>query len=122
MKSKFGLVLALLLFAFSFASLAAAKKNTATVSFTEPVLVASTQLQAGKYSLTWDGAGPDVQVSFLKGKKSVATVPATLVDQTSPYSGAVETKMTSDNSRVLEEIQWMKMALKFDESGSGSSN
>jgi len=122
MKLKFGLIPALLVFALSFTSLAAAKRNSATVQITEPVTIASTQLQPGKYRLTWDGAGPNVQVSFLKGKKTVATVPATLLDQASRYSGAVDTKMGSDNSRVLEEIQWKKMALKFDETGSGGSN
>src|SRR5262245_49496676 len=122
MKLKLTLVPALLLFALSFTSFAAAKRNSATVRFTEPVTVASTQLQPGRYRLTWDGAGPDVQVSFLKGKKTVATVPATLVGEASPYSGAIETKMSSDNSKVVEEIQWKKMALRFDEAGSGGSN
>jgi hypothetical protein len=122
MKLKLGLVPALLVFVLSLTSLAAPKRNSATVRFTEPVTVASTQLKPGTYRLTWEGVGPDVQVSFLKGKKTVATVPATLVDEASPYSGAVDTKMTSDNSRVLEEIQWKKMALRFDETGSGGGN
>lgn len=122
MKLKLGLIPALLVFALSFTSLAAAKGNSATVRFTEPVTVAGTQLKPGTYRLTWEGLGAEVQVSFLKGKKTVATAPATLLDKASPYSGAVDTKMTSDNSRVLEEIQWKKMALRFDDTGSSGSN
>ena len=122
MNLKLGLIPALLVLALSLTSLAAPKRNSATVRFTEPVTVSSTQLKPGTYRLTWDGEGANVQVSFLKGRKTVATVPATLLDEASPFSGAVDTKMTSDNTRVLEEIQWKKMALRFDETGSGGGN
>ena len=122
MNLKLGLIPAVLVLTLSLTSLAAPKRNSATVRFTEPVTVASTQLQPGTYRLLWDGVGPNVQVSFLKGRKTVATVPATLLDEASRYSGAVDTKMTSDNSRVLEEIKWKKMALRFDDAGSGGGN
>jgi hypothetical protein len=33
-------------------------------------------LPAGKYTVTWEGRGPGVELKFLKGKNVVATVPA----------------------------------------------
>ena len=47
-------------------------------------MVNGTQLKPGDYKVEWDGTGPDVQVSFLQGKKVVATVPAKVVELKTP--------------------------------------
>ena len=92
------------------------------MTITEPVKVGATQLQPGKYKVVWDGSGPEVQVSFMEGKKTVATAPAKLVNQESSYDGAVEIKTTDDNSKLLEGISWKKRALIFDQSGAAAGN
>ena len=93
-----------------------AAANTADsehITFSEPVVVAGTLLEAKTYKLVWEGTGPQVQVSFMKGSKTVATASATIVLAESSYDGAVETKALADNSKVLEKITWKNKALVF---------
>jgi len=92
---------------------AASAADSEHITFTEPVMVAGTLLEAETYKLVWEGAGPQVQVSFMKGSKTVATASATLVLAESNYDGAVETKVLGDNSKVLERITWKKKSLVF---------
>lgn len=94
----------------------AAVEETEYVVFNEPVMVAGTMLEAEAYKLVWNGTGPKVQVSFMKGSKTVATASATLMLEESRYDGAIETKTLGNNSKVLEKITWKKKALVFDQS------
>jgi hypothetical protein len=95
---------------------AAAADDSEHVAFNEPVMVGGTMLEAETYKLVWEGTGPTVQVSFMQGSKTVATATATLVIEKSSYNGAIETKTSSNNSRVLEKITWKKKALVFGQS------
>ena len=79
--------LAVLLASSAFAS------NKATLQVSEPFAVNGQQLAAGEYQLRWDGAGSNVEVSFLQGKKEVAKAPATLVALDKAYD---------DNAAVVE--------------------
>jgi len=38
-------------------------------------------LAAGEYKVRWEGQGPDVQVTVSRGKETIATAPAKLVDR-----------------------------------------
>ena len=69
---------ALLLAAGSFAG---GEANKATLRLQEKVTVEGKQLTPGTYRLEWDGTGPDVRVNILRGRETVATVPAHLVEQ-----------------------------------------
>ena len=42
----------------------------------EAVEVNGQQLPAGDYQLRWEGSGPNVELSFMQGKKEVAKTPA----------------------------------------------
>ncbi len=53
-------------------------KNEHSVSIPDAVQVGSAQLRAGTYKVKWDGTGPQVQVSFMRDGKTVATAPGTL--------------------------------------------
>ncbi len=55
----------------------AAEKET--VETREAMTVNGTSLPAGKYTVTWEGSGPSVELAFHKGKNVVATVPAHVV-------------------------------------------
>ena len=81
--------------------------NKGYIQVQEPVTVSGQQLPAGEYQIRWEGSGPNVELSILKGKKVVATSPARLVDlsQSSSYDSAVVRK-NDDGSRSLSEIRF----------------
>lgn len=92
---------ALLLAAGAFAGVA----NKATLRLQEKVTVEGKQLNPGNYKLEWDGAGPVVQVNILRGKETVATVPARLVEQAARNpQDAYGTNAEADGSRSLISI------------------
>jgi hypothetical protein len=94
---------------------AANREDTEHITFSEAVMVAGTKLEPDTYKLAWEGTGPEVKVTFMKGSKTVATASATLVMAESQYDGAIETKTLGD-SKVLEKITWKKKALVFQPS------
>ncbi len=102
--------LALLLASSAFA---ATKEN---LTLSNPATVNGTQLKAGDYKLQWEGTGPNVEVSIMKGKNVLAKVPARLVDLSnpSPHSAAVVTK-SDDGTRNLSgaRFEGKKFALEL---------
>jgi hypothetical protein len=122
MRAKVRLMSALLLMMLISPSLASAEKESTSITFNEPVMIAGMELEAGRYRIKWDNSvAPDVQVSFEKNGKTIATVPARIVDFENPYdSKTVETRTEGDNLRVLQEIRLKKIALMFDQSVPGS--
>jgi hypothetical protein len=105
------LVLALLLSTGAFAL------NKGSLQVRTAVMVNGKQLAAGDYAVKWEGSGPEVQVTFMKGKNVVATAPAHLVDLNSSPNGdsAVITK-NDDGSSSLAQIRFggKKKALAID--------
>jgi hypothetical protein len=77
--------LAVLLASSAFAS------NKTTLQVREAVEVNGQQLAAGEYQLRWEGSGPSVEVSFMKGKKEVAKASAKVVtlEKAADYDSAV---------------------------------
>jgi hypothetical protein len=101
MKSKsLMLGVALLLATSAFAG------NKSTLQVSEPLQVNGTKLAPGDYRLEWDGAGPSVELSIMKGKNVVAKVPAQIVSlpQASPADATV-VKKGDDGSRTLTEVR-----------------
>jgi hypothetical protein len=88
------------------------------------VNIAGKQLAAGDYTVKWDGAGPSVQVEIVKGKNTVATIPAQVVnlDHASSYDSAV-ISTNSDGSKSLSQIRFSgkKFALQVGEGGGSST-
>lgn len=80
--------------------------NKTTLQVQDPLTVSGTQLKPGDYKVEWDGSGPNVEVSILKGKNVIAKVPAHVVElqQASPSNAAV-VKKNDDGSRSLSEIR-----------------
>jgi outer membrane lipoprotein-sorting protein len=73
----------------------------------ENVSLNGKQLAAGNYMLKWEGTGPNVEVTIIKGKNVVATVPARLQDVTqAPAKNASVMKINEDGSKSLSEIQF----------------
>ena len=92
--------LAVLLATSAFAS------NKASIQFLDTVTVAGQQVKAGDYNIKWEGNGPNVELSILKGSKVVATTPARLVDMNqAPSRDTAVTKTSPDGTRQLSQIQ-----------------
>jgi hypothetical protein len=119
----FVLGLALLLATAAFAA------NKGSMQLLDSVTVSGKQLPAGDYSVKWDGTGPNVELSILKGNKVIATTPARLIDlnEKSNHDAAV-VQNNGDGSKSLAEIHFSgkkyALAIGGDSAsmdGSGSS-
>jgi hypothetical protein len=51
-----------------------------SLQLNNPVVLNGTTLKAGDYKVEWDGSGPNVELSILKGKSVVAKTSAHVVD------------------------------------------
>lgn len=81
--------------------------NKGSMQVSDPVIVNGTQLPAGEYSVKWEGAGPNVEVSIMRGKNVVATVPARVIDlNDSPSRDSVVTLVNDDGHKSLNEIRF----------------
>ena len=91
----------------------AAPRNKTTIHFWEPTTVGSVVLQPGQYTVVWDGAGPDVKVSFSQGKETITTVPATLEAAENPFT-SFTTRPQESGVPLLIEIDRPTLALHFE--------
>jgi hypothetical protein len=110
------LVLALVFAATAFA---ATKGN---LELTNPVVVNGTTLKAGDYKVQWEGSGPNVELSILRGKNVVAKVPAHTVElQSAPENDAAVTRQSSSGPNELAGIRFhgQKTAFEIGESSDG---
>ena len=98
-------------------SMFARDKNQHSVDIPVTVQVGGTQLKPGNYKVEWQGTGPDVQVTFLRDGKTVATVPATL--KTNDGQVTQDQIVTDSANKTLSEIDFRrdKDALVFQQSG-----
>ncbi|HEY2119944.1 MAG TPA: hypothetical protein VGH37_12215 [Candidatus Acidoferrum sp.] len=83
----------------------AQNENKGKLSVPETITVEGKQLPPGDYKVEWQGAGPNVEVKILKGKETVATAPARLVQgqkKTAVDSFGATTQQ--DGTRVLSAI------------------
>jgi hypothetical protein len=118
-SKKLVLGAALLMAASAFAA------NKGTLAVSSPVNVGGKQLSAGEYSVQWDGSGPNVQASIMKGKKVVATAPAHMIDlNQSAVSDSAVLRTNSDGSRELAQARFSgrKFALEFGEQGGAAAS
>jgi hypothetical protein len=53
--------------------------NKKSLRLATPVTVEGKEIPAGDYKVEWSGTGSDVKVNILKGKETVASVPAHVV-------------------------------------------
>src|ERR1700733_15225048 len=98
-------------------SVFARDKNQHSVEIPDTVQVGGTQLKPGNYKIEWQGTGPDIQVTFLRNGKTVATVPATL--KTNDEQVTQDQIVTASENKTLQEIDFRrgKEAVVFQQSG-----
>ena len=100
------------------AASAFAAANKTSIDVRENVVVAGKTLSPGKYTVTWEGQGQNVDVTVAKGKEVIVKTPAHLSDLTNTAANnAVVTKNNADGTRSLSQIQFSgkKFALDLGE-------
>jgi hypothetical protein len=81
--------------------------NKGSFKLSDPVTINGTALAAGQYTATWEGTGPNVEVSIMHGKNVVATVPARTVDlNRAPEQDTTLIVMQDNGQRSLNEIRF----------------
>jgi len=93
-----------------------------SLQLNNPVTVNGTQIKPGDYKVVWEGSGPNVELSILKGKNVIAKVPARVVELQTPASqdAAVTTKNASGpNSLAGLRFEGKKIALELGEASDG---
>ena len=103
MKPKLGITLAAIVLILPLSALAASK-NSSNVEIPNKVVVNGKQIQPGTYKVEWNGAGPNVEISILQGHKTIAQVPARVVDKTYEQQ-AIVTQQNNSGANVLDQIQ-----------------
>ena len=96
----------------------------ASVKVYEDVKLNGKTIPAGKYDLTWEGTGSNVQVSIVKGKEVVATVPAQLeAAKSSPASTGYSTRTEGDGSKSITNVFFAgkKYSLNLDQQAAATS-
>src|SRR5215475_13741327 len=80
--------------------------NKTTLKLYETTTVEGKTLQPGDYKVTWEGSGPDVQVTIQQGKRTtVATFQAHVTDQGTRNAGdAYASTSEPDGSHILTDI------------------
>jgi hypothetical protein len=93
----------------------------ASVKLYEDVKVNGKTLAAGKYDLSWEGSGANVQVSVRQGKETIATIPAQIeTTNSAPTSAGYSTKKEDDGSKLLTNVFFAgkKYTLNLDQQAS----
>jgi hypothetical protein len=89
-----------------------------------PTAVAGKTLATGNYVVRWDGKGDQVELKIYQGKNVVASLPARVIQLSSPsgYNSAVVN--SSSGTPSLSEIRFggKKFALRVDNEGAGSGS
>jgi hypothetical protein len=83
--------LALLLASTAFAA------TKASLELDNAVTLNGTTLKPGDYKVQWDGSGPNVELSFVQGRKVVATASARIVDLPLPAANDAAVTMKSES-------------------------
>jgi len=96
----------------------------ATVKVYEDVKVNGKTLPAGKYDVSWEGTGSNVQVSIRQGKETVTTLPAQVeASKSAPVSTGYATKKEGDGSTSITSVFFAvkKYVLNLDQQAAAAS-
>jgi len=70
-------------------------------------MVNGQQLTPGEYQLRWEGAGPNVEVSFLLGKKEVAKASAKVVELGRASDNNIAVVDRSSGKATISEVRFI---------------
>jgi hypothetical protein len=95
----------------------------ASVKVFETVKVNGKTIPAGDYNVSWEGTGSNVQVSILKGKETIATLPAQLeASSAASANSGYSTRKEGDGSTSLTNVFFAgkKYSLNLDQQSAAS--
>jgi|SRR5262252_3494755 len=99
--------------------------NKGTLRISEAAQIGGQPVSAGEYQLRWDGAGPNVEVSVLQGRKLVAKVPAQLVEQKQAAANDAAVVDRTGATPTVKEVRFAgkkySLALSSDRASMGGS-
>jgi hypothetical protein len=114
--NKLALGAALLLATSAFAA------EKGSLKLFDPAVVGGVQLAPGDYNVTWEGAGPNVELKIAKGNKVVATIPAHTVElKSAPPSDGTTTKATAEGKTAVSEIFFRGKTRAFEIAPEGAT-
>jgi hypothetical protein len=89
----------------------------ANLQINHPVTVNGTTLKPGEYKFEWEGSGPNVELSILKGNKVMAKASAHVVELQTPadYDAAVTRNTNGTESLAGIRLQGKKFSLELSE-------
>lgn len=100
-------------------------ESKGSLGLQHPTNVAGKTLAAGDYTVRWEDTGDQVELKLYKGKNVVASIPAHVIQLSSPaaYDSAVVNN-DGDGTTSLAEIRFggKKFALRLGEQGGGSGS
>jgi hypothetical protein len=103
-RNLFGVTFATLLLA---TGAFAAPASRGTLKLFEPVTVQGKELAPGKYTVEWNGEGPNVQLNIADGKNAVTAIPARIVpgakNRTTGYSSEKQQDGRSELTNLFFE-------------------
>jgi hypothetical protein len=103
-RNLFGVTFATLLLA---TGAFAAPASKGALKLFEPVTVQGKELAPGKYTVEWNGEGPNVQLNIADGKNAVTAVPARIVpgakNRTTGYSSEKQQDGRSELTNLFFE-------------------
>ncbi|MFZ0960746.1 MAG: hypothetical protein WAO35_07545 [Terriglobia bacterium] len=108
MKLRTTLSVTIVAMAFLVAGSAAVQaKDSAELVIYYNASVAGSQLASGTYNVQWQTHSPEATVSFMKGKKIVATAQGKVVDRGKKYSANEVVYYVTDNgARQIQELRF----------------
>jgi len=112
----------LLFSVIAWAADAAPSASRASLELHDPMTVAGTQLQSGKYRVEWTGSGEQVEVKIFRGNKEVVTTQAKLIKDDTFYDH-LSYSVGDKGARILTQIYFgkQKCALRLDNDSSTSA-
>ncbi|MGA1985787.1 MAG: hypothetical protein ABSG72_05910 [Candidatus Sulfotelmatobacter sp.] len=108
--------LALLLASSAFAA------TKADLVLQSPATINGAKLKPGEYKLQWDGSGPNVEVSILRGKTVLTKVPGKVVElKSASQNNAAVVKHNDDGTSTLAgaRFEGKKFALEIGDFSDG---
>jgi len=97
------------------AGAAANAKDSRNVVLGHDATVAGSHLASGSYDVHWQTHSPEATVSFMHGKKIVATVEGKVVDHGTTYpSNEVVYSVAANGAREIQEIRFKGLSEVID--------
>jgi hypothetical protein len=107
------------------ASMSLWAESKGALELQHPTAVAGKTLATGNYVVRWEGTGDQVELKIYSGKNVVASLPARVIQLSSPAgNNSAVINQSSSGTPSLAEIRFggKKFALRLNNEGSGSGS